>query len=102
MMRRALLAVAFLMTGTASAAPIPFALPEETAAFAPGPDLDITQADCGACHSADYVSTQPRGLPDPKAFWTGEVNKMRNVYKAQIADADVPAIVAYLVATYGQ
>ena len=87
--------------GTAVAAPFVYTLPEETAAFAPGPNLEVAQANCGACHSADYISTQPRGLADPRAFWSGEVTKMRNVYKAEISDADVPQIVAYLVATYG-
>jgi mono/diheme cytochrome c family protein len=101
-MRAHLTALALLMAGPALGAPVNYQLPEETAAFAPGPNLDIAQANCGACHSADYVSTQPRTFPNPTAFWTGEVTKMRNVYKAQIDDKDVPAIVAYLAATYGK
>jgi len=28
-----------------------------------------------ACHSADYVNTQPRGAKDRKAFWQAEVTK---------------------------
>ena len=60
-----------------------------------------TQA-CTACHSADYIITQPRGLPDPMAFWTAEVNKMRHSYGAPVEESDVQAIVAYLVATYRQ
>jgi mono/diheme cytochrome c family protein len=101
-MRAIIVLVGLLVVLPASAAPISFALPEETAALAPGPGLAVAQANCAACHSADYVSTQPRGLPNPTAFWTGEVTKMRNVYKAEIAEADVPAIVAYLVAAYGK
>ena len=77
-------------------------MPEETAEFAPGPGLDVTQANCMACHSADYISTQPRSLRDPGAFWTAEVNKMRHRYAAPVEQADVQAIVAYLVATYGR
>jgi mono/diheme cytochrome c family protein len=102
MMRALLVAAALALAGSAVAAPVNYQLPEEIAAFAPGPNLDVAQANCGACHSADYVSTQPRGLPDPAAFWTAEVTKMRKVYKADIPDADVPAIVAYLVASYGK
>jgi mono/diheme cytochrome c family protein len=101
-MRALFVAGALLIAPSAIAAPVGYQLPEETAAFAQGPNLDIAQANCGACHSADYVSTQPRNFPNPTAFWTGEVTKMRNVYKAQIDDKDVPAIVAYLAATYGK
>jgi hypothetical protein len=37
----------------------------------------------------------------PKAGWEAEVAKMSNVFKAPIADGDVPAIVEYLAATKG-
>jgi hypothetical protein len=40
------------------------------------------------------VLTQPRLS---RAVWQGEVDKMRNTYKAPIEAADVPAIVDYLV-----
>ena len=86
----------------AAAKPVQYDLPEETAEFAPGPGLDVVQANCVACHSADYISTQPRNLRDPGAFWTAEVNKMRHSYGAPVPEADVQAIVAYLVATYGK
>jgi cytochrome c553 len=102
MRRLWVIAALVLVAATASAAPIQYRLPDETAALAPGPNVEITQTYCGACHSADYVSTQPRGLPNPAAFWTGEVTQMRNVYKADIPQADTPAIVAYLVETYGK
>ncbi len=59
-------------------------------------------ANCVACHSADYISTQPRGLRDPAAFWSAEVAKMRHVYGAPVDEADVNAIVDYLVAAYGR
>jgi mono/diheme cytochrome c family protein len=90
------------LAAIATAKPVQYDLPEETAEFAPGPGLDVAQANCVACHSADYISTQPRNLPDPSAFWTAEVNKMRHSYGAPVAESDVPAIVAYLVATYGR
>ena len=32
----------------------------------------------------------------PRSVWQGEVDKMRNFYKAPVAAADVPAIVDYL------
>jgi hypothetical protein len=58
---------------------------------------DAANNNCLACHSAGMVLTQPRLS---RADWQAEVNKMRTVYKAPIADADVPAIVDYL-ATLG-
>ncbi len=82
------------------AKPISYALPEETAAFSPGPNLEVVQNNCTACHSADYVKTQPRGPNFKKNFWQAEVTKMITVFGAPIEPADVPKIVDYLTATY--
>ena len=82
------------------AAPVSYDLPEETAAFKPGPGVDAAEANCRACHSADYIGTQPRGEAFGKAFWQAEVAKMINVYKAPIAADDAKAIVDYLAAAY--
>ena len=89
-----------LLLASAQAAPVSYTLPEETAAFKPGPNLDVVKANCAACHSADYVQTQPRGEKFKKDFWQAEVTKMIKVYGAPIDDADVPRIVEYLTATY--
>jgi len=86
--------------GAVIAAPVNYKLPEETAAFKPGPNLEVVQNNCTACHSADYVSTQPRGPKFKKDFWQAEVVKMIKVYGAPIEEADVPKIVEYLTATY--
>ena len=83
-----------------SAKPINFELPDETAQFKPGPNLDVVQGNCGACHSADYVLTQPTGAKFKKDFWQAEVTKMIKVYGAPIDEKDVPAIVDYLSTTY--
>jgi mono/diheme cytochrome c family protein len=103
-MTRALLlafaAAASLGAGSASAAPVSYKLPEETAAFKPGPNLEAAQNNCTACHSADYINTQPRGPKFKKDFWQAEVTKMIKVYGAPIDDADVGKIVDYLAATY--
>ncbi len=96
----ALAVVAGLGFGSAYAAPVNYALPEETAAFKPGPNLDVVQNNCTACHSADYIRTQPRGEKFKKDFWQAEVTKMIKVYGAPIEDADVGKIVDYLAATY--
>lgn len=100
---RAIIMAAALAGGLAVAAtakPIQYELPDETAELAPGPGLEVAQANCVACHSADYISTQPRNFRDPTAFWTAEVNKMRHSYGAPIEESDVKAIVNYLAATY--
>jgi mono/diheme cytochrome c family protein len=95
-----LAAVAALALGSANAAPVSYQLPDETAAFKPGPNLEVVQNNCTACHSADYVNTQPRGPKFKKDFWQAEVTKMIKVYGAPIQDADVGKIVEYLAATY--
>ena len=86
--------------GAAVAAPIAYTLPDETAALRPGPNLDVVKNNCTACHSADYINTQPRGPKFKKDFWQAEVTKMIKVYGAPIDDADVGKIVEYLAATY--
>jgi mono/diheme cytochrome c family protein len=96
----ALAAVAALNPGAANAAPVTYTLPDETAAFKPGPNLEVVQNNCTACHSADYINNQPRGPKFKKDFWQAEVTKMIKVYGAPIDDADVGKIVDYLAATY--
>jgi cytochrome c5 len=84
----------------AQAAPASYRLPEETATLKPGPDLDVVKNNCTACHSADYISTQPRNVKSKKEFWQTEVNKMIKLYGAPIDEADIGKIVDYLSATY--
>lgn len=99
-----LTAVAGLTAGlglvAAGARPVSYTLPEESAAFKPGPNVDVVKNNCTACHSSDYVQTQPRGPKFAKDFWQAEVTKMIKVYGAPIADADVGKIVDYLAANY--
>jgi hypothetical protein len=100
MQRTALLAIALAAgLGSVTAAPIIYQTPDEVAAFKPGPNLDLVKNNCTACHSADYVNTQPP-MKDKKGFWQAEVTKMIKVYGAPIDDADVGKIVDYLAATY--
>ena len=100
----ALAAVAVVLSGASlvavNAKPLTYALPAETASFKPGPNLEVVQGNCGSCHSADYVITQPQGPAFKKAFWEAEVTKMIKVYGAPINEADVPKIVEYLVQVY--
>lgn len=94
-------AAGFVMAvGGLQAKPVTYKLPDENVQFKPGPNLDVVQANCTGCHSADYVQTQPRGQKFGKDFWTAEVNKMIKVYGAPIEADDIPKIVDYLTAAY--
>jgi mono/diheme cytochrome c family protein len=103
-MMHALITAAAVTVGsglvTLHAKPITYVLPEETAAFKPGPGVEVAQNNCTACHSADYIQTQPRGAKFKKDFWQAEVTKMIKVYGAPIDDGDAGKIVDYLTATY--
>ncbi len=74
-------------------------LPAEAAIFPAGPHADAVNANCTACHSASMALTQPALSADQ---WKATVTKMREVYKAPIAEQDVPAILAYLTAMPAQ
>jgi cytochrome c5 len=107
MQRTVLLAAALAATfgwlaagpATVAAAPVNYQTPGEAAAFKPGPNLEVVRGNCTACHSSDYITTQPP-MKDKKGFWQAEVTKMIKVYGAPIEDADVGKIVDYLATTY--
>ncbi len=98
-MRRFLLAALFAcaVMGPAAPSPLTYSLPDETAELKPGPGVE-TAVLCRACHSADYISTQPSGKG--RAFWEAEAQKMIKVFHAPIDSADASVIVDYLAATY--
>ena len=65
----------------------------------PLPGYAKAQAQCVACHSAEYMRYQPSTAARP--YWDAMVKRMKAVFNAPIADADMPEIVDYLVKTYG-
>lgn len=73
-------------------------LPSSDRLFPGGASAEWINNNCVACHSAGMVLNQPSLS---RADWQGEVNKMRNVYKAPVEDADAAAIVDYLARTKG-
>jgi mono/diheme cytochrome c family protein len=97
-LRQAALLIVVAAGGSVAARPISYAPPPETASLPPAPGVEAATANCLGCHSADYITTQPRTFKDQRAFWTGEVAKMKKAYGAPIHDQDVPAIVDYLTA----
>ncbi|MGH6785243.1 MAG: cytochrome c [Novosphingobium sp.] len=61
--------------------------------FPAGPGAEAMNANCASCHSPAMVLVQP---PLSHEDWVKSIDKMRKVYKAPIAEADVPAILGYL------
>jgi mono/diheme cytochrome c family protein len=72
--------------------------PSSDRSFPGGAAAQVIMDNCTACHSPGMVLNQPALTP---AHWQAEVEHMRANFKAPVADADVPAIVAYLAATKG-
>jgi hypothetical protein len=68
-------------------------LPNSDQMFAGGADAEAINNTCLACHSAAMVLNQPALT---RSAWQQEVDKMRAQYKAPVAEADVPTIVAWL------
>ncbi len=63
------------------------------------PGYAKAQANCVACHSAEYMQYQPPSAARP--YWDSMVKRMKLVFKAPIADEDMPEMVEYLAKTYG-
>ena len=68
-------------------------LPKNDRAFPGGARADAINNDCLICHSAGMVLDQ---ATLSRAEWQGEVEKMRDSFKAPFAAEDIPAIVDYL------
>ena len=67
--------------------------PDNDRTFPPAAGVDVVTQNCTGCHSANMVLTQP---VLSAATWQAEVEKMRKLYKAPVAEAAVPTIVSYL------
>jgi hypothetical protein len=73
--------------------------PESAADLTDAPGREKA-AQCGACHSLDYIRMNSYFLD--LAGWTGVVNKMIKAFGAPIAAEDAEAIARYLAANYGK
>lgn len=73
-------------------------LPADTAKLKPGAGVPLVMANCALCHSADYISTQPRLT---RAQWQATVVKMQQKYGAPIATNSIASLVEYLADAYG-
>jgi mono/diheme cytochrome c family protein len=106
MNRKALLpamALALAMAGASSAlaGSKRIELPADGVVLKPStlPGYAKAQAQCAACHSAEYMQYQPATAP--RAYWDAMARRMKSVFNAPIADEDIPLIVEYLTRTYG-
>ncbi|QRX82952.1 c-type cytochrome [Glaciimonas sp. PAMC28666] len=85
---------------SASASAKEITLPPETIAWreSPLPGYQKVLQACMICHSAHYAEYQPTSTP--RSYWETQVKRMKMVFNAPVADADVALITDYLVNTY--
>ena len=90
-----------LGSALAFATPKSITLPPDGVSLRPSPlpGYAKAQADCVVCHSAEYMIMQPPNAGRP--YWDAMTKRMKTVFKAPFDDADIPLIVDYLSATYG-
>jgi sulfite dehydrogenase (cytochrome) subunit B len=63
------------------------------------PGREVVEANCGACHSLDYIKMNSPFLT--AKTWETEVSKMIKIYGAPIEEVDANAILGYLIENYG-
>ena len=65
-----------------------------------GPGRAQVEANCGSCHSLDYIPLNSPFLDG--GGWNAEVTKMIKAFGAPISEADAKVIANYLAANYGK
>lgn len=94
-------AMATLLLAAAALLAAPAAKADETAVtLKDGAGRDIVAANCGACHSLDYIQMNAPFMAEKQ--WEAEVVKMINAFGADIDAANAKTIVDYLTRQYGQ
>jgi len=86
---------------TSSAFALDIILPPEAISYrhSDQPGYLLVLQNCLTCHSAHYPQMQPG--TSARGYWEATVKKMKKPFGAQFPDADIPAIVDYLVKNYG-
>ena len=91
---------AALLAAAAFAEPAAIELPlGKTPPELADPASEVVVNNCSACHSLDYITTQPRGKGEQ--FWRDAVVKMVNVYKAPLSPEDADAVATELGRKFG-
>ena len=94
------LACITLAAGTVSAQSIGYQLPApQTPPELSDAGAQVVVSNCSACHSLDYIVTQPRGKGEQ--FWRDAVTKMVNVYGAPIEPEAAQEVGTVLAARFG-
>ncbi len=90
-----------LACGSAQALVKTYQAPPDTVFLTPSsmPGYAKAKAVCSTCHSAEYMQYQPPNAP--RGYWDAMVHRMKAVFHANVDDADMPDIIDYLAATYG-
>ena len=95
-----------LATGAALVAAVAFAQPArielplgETPPELADPASEVVVNNCSACHSLDYITTQPRGKGEQ--FWKDSVAKMITVYHAPLSPENADAVASVLARKFG-
>jgi len=91
--------VACLLLGLALVAAVVVAQ-ERRLELKDAPGRAQVEANCGSCHSLDYVLMNSPFLD--RAGWDASVTKMIKVFGAPISPEDAKAIVEYLDTNYGK
>jgi len=72
---------------------------EKRVALKEGPGRDKVEANCGSCHSLDYIVMNSTFMT--RQVWDAEVTKMIKAFGAPIGDAEAKEIAEYLAKNYG-
>jgi sulfite dehydrogenase (cytochrome) subunit B len=91
--------IAWMLFGLAVAAGVVVAQ-ERRVELKDGPGRAQVEANCGSCHSLDYVLMNSPFLD--RQGWDGSVTKMIKVFGAPISAEDAKSIVDYLATNYGK
>lgn len=87
--------------GASSTFALEINLPQDTVSYRASdqPGYPLVLQNCLTCHSAHYPQMQPG--TSPRGYWEATVKKMKKPFGAQFPDADMPAMIDYLVKNYG-
>jgi mono/diheme cytochrome c family protein len=73
-------------------------MPHDDPEFPPGPGRDEFVTACVVCHSARYITMQPRFS---RSTWLSEVDKMKDAFGADISKEQAQRIADYLFSIKG-
>jgi len=89
----------FTIALLAAALALPALAEEKPIELKKAPGLDKVEANCGACHSLDYIQMNSPFMN--ATTWDAEVTKMIKALGAPISDDDAKVIKQYLIKNYG-